>query len=119
MKRISYVRGTELATHRSMTLANKFNRSAFGRWINSPAGRAFRVLAGSGFAIAGLRYRHTAGGKAALMWSFFPLSAGGLDICWISAALGGPLRGEACRADAAQLPPPVISGPMFESPVPT
>lgn len=87
-----------------MTLANKFNRSAFGRWINSPMGRAFRLIAGTGFAMVGLRYRRTPGGKAALIWSVFPLSAGGMDVCWISAALGGPLRGELARAEGARLP---------------
>jgi hypothetical protein len=81
-----------------MSLARKFNTSAFGRWINSPAGRVFRVAAGCAFAIAGLRRRRTAAGKAALMWSVLPLSAGGLDLCWISGALGGPLRGAGCRA---------------------
>ncbi len=86
-----------------MSLARKFNASAFARWINSPAGRVFRVAAGSAFAIAGLRHRRTAAGKAALIWSVFPLSAGGLDLCWISGALGGPLRGAACRADANRL----------------
>lgn len=83
-----------------MRLARKFNASTFGRWINSPAGRVFRVAAGCAFAIAGLRRYRTAAGKAALIWSVFPLSAGGLDLCWISGALGGPLRGAGCRADA-------------------
>ena len=84
-----------------MSLAKRYNGSALGRWIVSPAGRGFRLIAGSGFALAGVRYRGTPAGKAALIWSVFPLSAGGLDLCWISAALGGPLRGAACRADGA------------------
>jgi hypothetical protein len=82
------------------TLASKFNASRFGRWINSPTGRVFRVAAGSAFAIAGLRRRDTPLGKALLAWSVFPLSAGGLDLCWVSGALGGPLRGREARADA-------------------
>lgn len=86
-----------------MSLARKFNSSAFGRWINSPAGRLFRVAAGSAFAIAGLRHARTTAGKAALIWSVMPLSAGAFDLCWVSGALGGPLRGAGCRADAARL----------------
>lgn len=84
-----------------MNRAKSFNGSAFGRWINSPAGRAFRLVAGSGFALAGVLYWGTPAGKASLIWSLLPLSAGGLDLCWISASLGGSLRGAACRADAA------------------
>lgn len=87
-----------------MTLAEKFNASAFSGWINSPPGRAFRLAAGSAFAVAGLRNRDTRAGKAALLWSVFPLSAGGLDLCWISGALGGPLRGADIRA-AGEGPP--------------
>lgn len=86
-----------------MTLAQKFNASAFSRWLNSPSGRAFRLAAGSAFAVAGLRNWDTLAGKAALAWSFFPLSAGGLDLCWMSAALGGPLHGDAVRASAARV----------------
>jgi len=81
--------------------AAAFNRSTFGRWINSRAGRAFRLAAGGGFLLLGILYWDTPAGKAALIWSVFPLSAGGFDVCWISAALGGPFRGAACRAHAA------------------
>jgi hypothetical protein len=84
-----------------MSLATSYNRSRFGRWLVSPPGRGFRLIAGSGFALGGVLYRGTPAGKAALIWSAFPLSAGGLDLCWISGALGGPLRGAACRADGA------------------
>jgi hypothetical protein len=33
-----------------------------------------------------------------MVWSVFPLSAGVLDICYISALLGGPLSGAKIRA---------------------
>jgi hypothetical protein len=82
-----------------MSLAKSYNGSRFGRWLVSPPGRGFRLIAGSGFALGGVLYRGTPAGKAALIWSAFPLSAGGLDLCWISAALGGPLRGATCRAE--------------------
>lgn len=84
-----------------MSLAKSYNRSTFGRWLVSPPGRVFRLVAGSGFALAGVVYWGTPAGAAALVWSVFPLSAGGLDLCWISAALGGPLRGAACRLEGA------------------
>ncbi|KAE8764594.1 hypothetical protein [Georgenia thermotolerans] len=81
-----------------MRAATRFNRSTFGRWLNGPSGRLFRVAAGSAFLVAGLRARGTAAGRAALLWSVFPLSAGTLDVCYISLSLGGPFRGAACRA---------------------
>ena len=75
-----------------------FNQSSFGHWINSPTGRLFRVTAGIGFLVLGWRARHTARGKASLAWSLLPLSAGAADVCYISAALGGPLPGDRIRA---------------------
>jgi hypothetical protein len=75
-----------------------FNRSAFSQLVNSVGGRVFRVAAGMMFLGAGLKHRHRARGIAALAWSFFPLSAGLLDICWISVALGGPASGATIRA---------------------
>lgn len=82
-----------------MNHAVRFNRSRFGRFVNSSTGRAFRVAAGTAFLAAGLRHRHTAAWKASVLWSVLPLSAG-LDLCYVSASLGGPLRGAACRAQA-------------------
>lgn len=84
-----------------MTLAETFNRSTFGRFINRPAGRVFRVTAGAAFLVGGLLTRHTTGGLLALGWSVFPLSAGGLDLCYVSALLGGPLSGKEIRAQVA------------------
>lgn len=75
-----------------------FNRSVFSQLVNSAGGRVFRVAAGAMFLGAGLRYRHRAAGVAALAWSFFPLSAGLLDVCWISLVLGGPASGATIRA---------------------
>src|SRR5512143_1128364 len=84
--------------------SDAFNDSRFSRFLNSGAGRVFRVLAGFGFLAVGARFHRSALGVAALAWSVFPLSAGGLDLCWISAALGGPLRGAKIReAQAVRL----------------
>ena len=82
------------------TLAEGFNRSRFARFLNSPAGRLFRAVAGTGFIALGLVA--IAGGQligvASLAWGVLPLSAGAFDICYISAALGGPLRGKQIRS---------------------
>ena len=75
-----------------------FNRSSFSRFLNSPAGRLFRVVAGLGFLVVGYVYRGHALGVLSMVWSIFPLSAGVLDICYISVSLGGPLSGAKIRA---------------------
>jgi hypothetical protein len=77
--------------------AAAFNRSGFARFLNSPAGRIFRVVAGVGFLIVGIVAHSYLLGILALGWSIFPLSAGALDVCYISAALGGPISGKAIR----------------------
>jgi hypothetical protein len=78
-------------------LAITFNRSRFSRFLNSPAGRVFRIVAGLGFLIVGLVFKDHLFGVLSLVWSFFPLSAGALDICYISALLGGPIAGKVIR----------------------
>lgn len=79
------------------SLAAAFNRSGFARFINSPSGRIFRIAAGTGFLIAGLVFRDHLLGVLSLAWSIFPLSAGALDVCYISAVLGGPIAGKTIR----------------------
>jgi hypothetical protein len=81
-----------------MSLHQEFNRSGFSRFINSAAGRVFRLAAGVGFLVVGYLYRGHALGVASMVWSVLPLSAGGFDLCYISAVLGGPLTGSAIRA---------------------
>lgn len=81
-----------------MGLHDAFKHSGFSRFINSPAGRVFRLAAGVGFLVVGYVYRDHALGTASMVWSVFPLSAGGFDLCYISAVLGGPLTGAAIRA---------------------
>ena len=81
-----------------MRVHEAFNRSAFSQAINGPGGRVFRLAAGSAFLVAGLVWLDQPLGIAALAWSVFPLSAGAFDVCWISAALGGPASGEKIRA---------------------
>ncbi len=74
-----------------------FNHSGFSRFINSPAGRVFRLVAGTGFLVVGFVYRAHPLGVLSMAWSVLPLSAGAFDVCWISAALGGPLSGAKIR----------------------
>ena len=74
-----------------------FNRSGFSRFINSLAGRIFRLVAGTGFLVVGYMYRDNTLGVLSMVWSVFPLSAGAFDICYISALLGGPLSGAKIR----------------------
>ena len=85
-----------------MLSAETFNRSGFSRFLNSPAGRGFRLIAGAGFLVVGYVFRAHTLGLVAMAWSVLPLTAGGLDLCWISAALGGPLTGAKIRS--RQLP---------------
>jgi hypothetical protein len=80
-----------------MSLHESFNRSAFSQFINSTPGRVFRLVAGLGFVALGFARRDRALGLAAMGWSVLPLTAGGFDVCYISAALGGPFSGEKIR----------------------
>lgn len=77
-----------------MALADGFNHSAFSRLLNSPGGR---LAAGAAFLVSGVLLAPAPLGIAFLAWSALPLSAGAFDVCWISAALGGPLAGRRIR----------------------
>ncbi len=81
-----------------MSQYEAFNQSGFSKFMNSPAGRIFRVVAGVGFLVVGYVYRAHALGVLSMAWGVFPLSAGAFDICYISAALGGPLSGVMIRS---------------------
>jgi hypothetical protein len=76
-----------------------FNRSRLSRFINSPAGRIFRLVAGTGFLVVGYVYRDHPLGVLSMVWSVLPLSSGALDLCYVSALLGGPLSGAKIRAE--------------------
>lgn len=76
-----------------MHLATAFNQTAFSQWINEDSGRTFRVVAGMMFLIVGVTFRDEWWGMAMILWGVFPLTAGAFDVCYISAALGGPLKG--------------------------
>jgi hypothetical protein len=80
-----------------MSSAEAFNRSWFSRFINSRAGRVFRLVAGMLFLVVGYLYRDHTLGVVSMVWSVVPLSAGVFDMCFISAILGGPLFGAKIR----------------------
>lgn len=75
-----------------MSTSETFNRSGFSRFINGGTGRLVRLIAGAGFLVVGYIYRAHPLGIASMVWSFFPISSSVMDWCWISLALGGPLR---------------------------
>ncbi len=74
-----------------------FNRTGFSKFLNRPIGRLFRVCAGTGFLILGYLVRLYALGIASLLWGVLPWTAGAFDVCYVSAALGGPLSGAKIR----------------------
>jgi hypothetical protein len=87
-----------------MSSAEAFNRSGFSRWINSPAGRVFCLVAGAGFLVVGYLFRDNPLGMISMAWSILPLSAGAFDVCYVSAVLGGPLSGAKIREAQRQQP---------------
>ncbi len=76
-----------------MSLAESFGRSRFARFINSPAGRLARLVAGIGLVSWGVTQRGTATGLVLVAVGLVPLAAGAFNLCVISALLGGPIRG--------------------------
>jgi hypothetical protein len=78
-------------------IAEAFNRSGFSRFINSRAGRAFRLVAGATFIGVGYVFRHGTLGVLSMAWGVLPLTAGAFDLCYISGVLGGPLSGARIR----------------------
>ena len=82
-----------------MTRYESFNQSGFSKFLNSLPGRIFRLVAGVGFLIVGYIYRDHVLGVLSMVWGVLPLSAGAFDICYVSAALGGPLSGKKIRGE--------------------
>lgn len=82
-----------------MTMYESFNQSGFSIFLNSMSGRILRIVVGIGFLVVGYMYREHAIGVISIVWGFLPLSAGALDICYVSAALGGPLSGKKIRSE--------------------
>ena len=76
-----------------MSIAESFGRSRFARFVNSPAGRLARLVAGAGLIGWGYSQRGTATGLVLMAAGLVPLAAGTFNLCLVSALLGGPIRG--------------------------
>ncbi len=79
-------------------LEESFNRSGFSRFLNSPAGRIFRLVGGTAFFIVGIVFMDHWLGVASIVWGLLAISAGGLDVCYFSVVLGGPFSGKRIRS---------------------
>ena len=80
-----------------MSVAESFGRSSFARFINSPAGRVARIVAGIVLIVWGYTQPGTGVGLALIVVGLVPLVAGVFDMCVISAMLGGPISGKRIR----------------------
>lgn len=86
-----------------MSWHETFNQSGLSKFLNTPAGRIFRLAVGAGFLVVGYVYRGHALGVLSMVWGALAMSAGALDICFISAVLGGPLSGVKIRSKYKQI----------------
>jgi hypothetical protein len=80
-----------------VTVAQRFATTGFARFINSPAGRGTRIVAGLAVFAWGYAQRASGVGLVLMALSLVPLVAGSLDWCLVSALLGGPIRGAEVR----------------------
>ena len=76
-----------------MSIAESFGKSGFAKFINSPAGRIARIVVGLALIVWG----YTIGGIVLMIIGLIPFAAGALDLCLISALLGGPISGKKLR----------------------
>ena len=77
-----------------------FAQSPFAQFMSSPAGRIIRVVAGLALIGWGYTLSGQTMGTVLMVVGLLPLLAGALDICVLSALLGGPLSGAAIRRSA-------------------
>jgi hypothetical protein len=76
-----------------MSSHEAFNQSGFSKFLDSSAGWIVRFVAGIRFLVVGFVYRSHLLGVLSMVWSILPLSAGAIDISYVSATLGDPLSG--------------------------
>jgi hypothetical protein len=76
-----------------MSIAESFGRSGFAKFVNSPAGRLVRIVAGLGLIGWGYTQGASATGIVLVAVGLVPLGAGVFNLCIISALLGGPISG--------------------------
>jgi len=80
-----------------MSIAESFGKSGFAKFINSPAGRIARVVVGIILIVWGYTQLATGCGVVLIIIGLIPLGAGALDLCLVSALLGGPISGKKVR----------------------
>ena len=80
-----------------MSIAESFGRSGFARFINSPAGRIVRIAAGIILIVWGFIHPDTVTGIVLIILGLVPFAAGAIDLCLISALLGGPINARHIR----------------------
>ena len=80
-----------------MSLAESFQHTGFCRFVITPVGRIARV--GAGLALIAWGYTHLSStlGLIVMLFGFLPLATGALDLCLLSALIGGPLSGRRLR----------------------
>jgi len=80
-----------------MSIAESFGQTGFAQFVNSPAGRVSRLVAGIGLIAWGYAQRDSGTGLVLMVAGLVPLAAGAFDWCLISALLGGPISGARIR----------------------
>ena len=80
-----------------MSIGESFCKTPVGRFANSPTGRLTRFVAGIALMSVGYLMTDTVVGRILLVFGIAPLTTGALDLCVMSAVLGGPLRGATIR----------------------
>jgi hypothetical protein len=80
-----------------MSLAQSFAHTGFARFINTVAGRIVRLVAGIALIVWGYSLLDETLGIVLIIVGLIPSLAGALDLCVISALLGGPLSGKKLR----------------------
>jgi hypothetical protein len=78
----------------TMSVAESFGRSGFARFINTSSGRVARVVVGAVLIAWGYLWLDGTAGIVLIVVGLIPLVAGALNLCLISAMLGGPIRGD-------------------------
>jgi hypothetical protein len=75
-----------------MSMGESFAQSGFAKFMAGPVGRSVRVVAGLALIWWGYGQRDTTMGLIVMLIGLVPLLAGVLNLCLISALLGGPLK---------------------------
>ncbi|MGB6120937.1 MAG: DUF2892 domain-containing protein [Bacteroidota bacterium] len=76
-----------------MSVAESFGRSGFAKYVNTPAGRIVRIIAGLALIGWGYVQLPEATGIVLIIVGLVPLAAGVFNLCLISALLGGTISG--------------------------